>query len=223
MNDGRILAADIQYYIMGGNTLDDSLMVGYWPSLPTNPPTPYSDALHPSPPLPQVMEKMLISMDNVYNIPNLRGRGAACRANLPSNTAFRGFGVPQSLTVVESMFVDVATLLGRPTYEVVTWRPSEEPLLCQTSAPTFISDLPAHSDPGDEFVPRAVCHPLRPGVQPWHAVTLLGGLQGLHMFAWLFIFPLLPLVDCMWKRKKMLSCHYVDKNTYWSVFFLRFC
>lgn len=71
------------------------------------------------------MEKMLISMDNVYNIPNLRGRGTACRTNLPSNTAFRGFGVPQSLTVVESMFDDVATLLGRPTYEVVTLRPSK--------------------------------------------------------------------------------------------------
>lgn len=117
MNDGRILAADLQYYILGGNTLDDSLMVGYGPSL-----LPYPNVLifHPSPHLPQVMEKMLISMDNVYNIPNLRGRGAACKTNLPSNTAFRGFGVPQSLTVVESMFHDVATLLGRPTYEVVT-------------------------------------------------------------------------------------------------------
>lgn len=67
------------------------------------------------------MEKMLISMDNVYNIPNLRGHGTACRTNLPSNTAFRGFGVPQALTVVESMLDDVATLLGRPTYEVVHW------------------------------------------------------------------------------------------------------
>lgn len=120
MNDGRILAADLQYYTLGGNTLDDSLMVGYPPSLTTNPSSPYSDAPSPSPPLPQVMEKMLISMDNVYNIPNLRGRGAACRTNLPSNTAFRGFGVPQALTVMESMFHDVAMLLGRPTYEVVT-------------------------------------------------------------------------------------------------------
>lgn len=36
MNDGRILAADLQYYTLGGNTLDDSVMVGYRPSLPTN-------------------------------------------------------------------------------------------------------------------------------------------------------------------------------------------
>lgn len=120
MNDGRILAADLQYYILGGNTLDDSLMVAYLPSFPINPMSQYSNAPHPCPPLPQVMEKMLISMDNVYNIPNLRGRGVACRTNMPSNTAFRGFGVPQSLTVVESMLDDVATLLGRPTYEVVT-------------------------------------------------------------------------------------------------------
>lgn len=76
----------------------------------------------PPPPAPprQVVEKMLFAMDNVYNIPNLRGRGAACRSNLPSNTAFRGFGIPQSLSVVENMLMDVATLLGRPTYQVLT-------------------------------------------------------------------------------------------------------
>ena len=57
-------------------------------------------------------------MDNAYNIPNLHGRGAACRTNLPSNTAFRGFGVPQSIMIVENMINDVALLLGRPADEV---------------------------------------------------------------------------------------------------------
>lgn len=28
MNDGRILAADLHYYVLGGNTLDDSQLVG---------------------------------------------------------------------------------------------------------------------------------------------------------------------------------------------------
>lgn len=70
----------------------------------------------------QVMDKMLLHMDGTYNIPNLRGRGATCRTNLPSNTAFRGFGAPQALLVVESMLNDVASLLGRPTFQVVPRR-----------------------------------------------------------------------------------------------------
>lgn len=68
--------------------------------------------------LSQVVEKMLLLSDNVYKIPNLRGRSAACRTNLPSNTAFRGFGVPQCLLVVENMVNDVAMVLGRPADQV---------------------------------------------------------------------------------------------------------
>lgn len=66
----------------------------------------------------QVAEKILLHMDNAYKIPHLRGRGAACRTNLPSNTAFRGFGVPQSLMIVENMLTDVALVLGRPAHQV---------------------------------------------------------------------------------------------------------
>lgn len=57
-------------------------------------------------------------MDNAYNIPNLRGQSAACRTNLPSSTAFRGFGVPQSMVVIENMVNDVAMMLGLPAEEV---------------------------------------------------------------------------------------------------------
>ncbi|XP_019132540.2 aldehyde oxidase 6 isoform X2 [Larimichthys crocea] len=91
MNDGRIVAADLQYYANAGNTLDESVLV---------------------------VEKILLHMDNAYNIPNLQGRAAACRTNLPSNTAFRGFGVPQSIMVVENMVNDVAVVLGRPADEI---------------------------------------------------------------------------------------------------------
>uniref|UniRef100_A0A8D3C8T5 Aldehyde oxidase 6 n=1 Tax=Scophthalmus maximus TaxID=52904 RepID=A0A8D3C8T5_SCOMX len=76
MNDGSIVAADIQCYINAGNAVDESI---------------------------QVTEKILLHIDNVYNIPNLRASCAACRTNLPSNTAFRGFGVPQSLIVIENI------------------------------------------------------------------------------------------------------------------------
>lgn len=91
MSDGRIVAADLEYYINAGHSADESTLV---------------------------VEKILLHMDNAYNIPNLRGRGAACRTNLPSNTAFRGFGVPQSLMVVENMLNDVAMKLGMPVDKV---------------------------------------------------------------------------------------------------------
>ncbi|XP_039648487.1 aldehyde oxidase 6 [Perca fluviatilis] len=91
MNDGRIMAADMQYYTNAGNTVDES---------------------------PLVVEKILLHIDNAYNIPNLRGRGAACRTNLPSNTAFRGFGVPQSIMVLENMLNDVAMVLGHPADQI---------------------------------------------------------------------------------------------------------
>ncbi|KAL7834119.1 hypothetical protein AOLI_G00290790 [Acnodon oligacanthus] len=90
-NDGRITAADVRYYANAGNTPDESVLV---------------------------IEKILLHMDNTYNIPNLRGQSAACKTNLPSNTAFRGFGVPQSLMVIENMINDVAVLLGRPAEEI---------------------------------------------------------------------------------------------------------
>ncbi|XP_056445092.1 aldehyde oxidase 6 isoform X3 [Gadus chalcogrammus] len=91
MEDGRITAADLQYYANAGNTVDESTLV---------------------------VEKMVLHMDNAYNIPNLRGRAVACRTNLPSNTAFRGFGVPQAAAVVESMITDVALCLGRPAHQI---------------------------------------------------------------------------------------------------------
>lgn len=114
MNDGRIVAADLQYYANAGNTLDESVLVGrslcrvYKKRLQS---LIFFFFL-------QVVEKILLHMDNAYNIPNLQGRAAACRTNLPSNTAFRGFGVPQSIMVVENMVNDIAVVLGRPADEV---------------------------------------------------------------------------------------------------------
>ncbi|KAJ8247097.1 hypothetical protein GJAV_G00258690 [Gymnothorax javanicus] len=91
MNDGRIIAADMQYYTNAGNAEDESVLV---------------------------IEKILLHCDNAYNIPNLRGRSTACKTNLPSNTAFRGFGVPQSALVAENMITDVAMALGRTPEEI---------------------------------------------------------------------------------------------------------
>lgn len=56
--------------------------------------------------------------DNVYNIPNITISAKACRTNLPSNTAFRGFGGPQGMMIIEQIMSRVASRLGLPA-EVV--------------------------------------------------------------------------------------------------------
>lgn len=43
---------------------------------------------------------------------NLRVQGSVCRTNLPSNTAFRGFGGPQGMVITEEIVTNVATYLG---------------------------------------------------------------------------------------------------------------
>uniref|UniRef100_A0A673L1Q2 Aldehyde oxidase 3-like n=1 Tax=Sinocyclocheilus rhinocerous TaxID=307959 RepID=A0A673L1Q2_9TELE len=91
MNDGTILAADITYYSNGGCTLDESSFI---------------------------MEKALLHMDNGYKIPNLRGHGLVCMTNLPSYTAFRGFGGPQGLTIIEGVLHEVAARCGLPAHQV---------------------------------------------------------------------------------------------------------
>ncbi|NXF31839.1 AOXB oxidase, partial [Nyctibius bracteatus] len=91
MNDGRIIAADFQCYINGGCTKDESELV---------------------------IEYVLLKVDNAYSIPNLQVRGHACKTNLPSNTAFRGFGFPQAGLFVETCIVAVATQTGLPHEKV---------------------------------------------------------------------------------------------------------
>ncbi|XP_054834578.1 aldehyde oxidase-like isoform X2 [Eublepharis macularius] len=85
MNDGRILAADVNVYINGGCTPDDSVLV---------------------------TEVVLLKLDNAYKIPNVRSCAHACKTNLPSNTAFRGFGFPQGGLVTEAWITRVAARCG---------------------------------------------------------------------------------------------------------------
>uniref|UniRef100_A0A4W2IR68 aldehyde oxidase n=1 Tax=Bos indicus x Bos taurus TaxID=30522 RepID=A0A4W2IR68_BOBOX len=82
MNNGVIKAADIEYYINGGCSPDESELV---------------------------MEFMVLRSENAYYIPNFRCRGRPCKTNLPSNTAFRGFGFPQGIVVGEAYITAVAS------------------------------------------------------------------------------------------------------------------
>ncbi|XP_021105376.1 aldehyde oxidase-like isoform X2 [Heterocephalus glaber] len=91
MKSGLIKAADVQFYINGGCTPDESQLV---------------------------LEFIVLKSENAYYIPNFRCRGRACKTNLPSNTAFRGFGFPQATVVVEAYMASVAAHCGLLPEEV---------------------------------------------------------------------------------------------------------
>uniref|UniRef100_A0A8C2HBN1 Xanthine dehydrogenase/oxidase n=1 Tax=Cyprinus carpio TaxID=7962 RepID=A0A8C2HBN1_CYPCA len=91
MNNGRVNALDVTLYSNAGNSMDLSL---------------------------SILERALFHMDNSYNIPNIHGTGYICKTNLPSNSAFRGFGGPQGMMIAESWMCDVALSCGLPAEEV---------------------------------------------------------------------------------------------------------
>jgi xanthine dehydrogenase large subunit len=83
--EGKIMAYEVKHYQNSGATADLS---------------------------PAVLERTLLHSTNSYFIPNVRIYGVCCRTNLPSNTAFRGFGGPQGMFVIESAITIVAEKLG---------------------------------------------------------------------------------------------------------------
>ncbi|XP_029448890.1 xanthine dehydrogenase/oxidase isoform X2 [Rhinatrema bivittatum] len=91
MKNGRVVALDVILYSNGGNSQDLS---------------------H------SVMERALFHIDNTYKIPNVRAQGYVCKTNLPSNTAFRGFGGPQAMMIAECWMNDIAATCGLPAEEV---------------------------------------------------------------------------------------------------------
>ncbi|CAD7676511.1 unnamed protein product [Nyctereutes procyonoides] len=91
MKTGKVVALEVEHYSNAGNTLDLSQ---------------------------SIMERALFHMDNCYKIPNIRGTGRLCKTNLPSNTAFRGFGGPQGMLIAEYWMSEVAMTCGLPAEEV---------------------------------------------------------------------------------------------------------
>jgi xanthine dehydrogenase large subunit len=58
-----------------------------------------------------ILERAMFHIDNAYYIPNLRVTGRAWRTNYPPNTAFRGFGGPQGMAVIETIMDRIARQL----------------------------------------------------------------------------------------------------------------
>ena len=51
---------------------------------------------------PAILERTLFHASNSYHIPHVKVTAHSCKTNLPPNTAFRGFGGPQGMFVIES-------------------------------------------------------------------------------------------------------------------------
>jgi xanthine dehydrogenase large subunit len=88
---GRVLAFDAALYSDGGWSLDLSA---------------------------PVLQRALFHADNAYNIPHMRAVGRVCKTNNCSHTAFRGFGGPQGMVVIEDAIDRVARALSLPPHVV---------------------------------------------------------------------------------------------------------
>jgi len=67
---------------------------------------------------PAIAERTLFHATNAYNIKNVLTTVHSCKTNLPPNTAFRGFGGPQGMFVIESAIAKAAEKIGIPAYKI---------------------------------------------------------------------------------------------------------
>ncbi|MCX7024363.1 MAG: molybdopterin-dependent oxidoreductase [Spirochaetes bacterium] len=83
--EGRLLAFEADYYQNSGCSCDLSAAI---------------------------ISRTLFHAVGAYRIPNVRVTGFLCRTNLPSFTAFRGFGAPQGIFVMEAALDALARRMG---------------------------------------------------------------------------------------------------------------
>ncbi len=83
--NGKILAYEVQFYQNAGAAADLSTAI---------------------------LDRTLFHCTNSYFIPNVKATANCCKTNLPPNTAFRGFGGPQGMFVIESAIYKAAEKLG---------------------------------------------------------------------------------------------------------------
>ncbi|CAG8657646.1 4469_t:CDS:2 [Dentiscutata erythropus] len=88
--DGKILVYDLKYYLICEGTSDVTIIVAL------------SD---------------LLAADGCYYIPNIRLIGNPCKTNVHSNTAFRGFGQPQAVFILESMLSELSLVKETSEFE----------------------------------------------------------------------------------------------------------
>ncbi len=67
---------------------------------------------------PAIAERTLFHATNSYFVPNVLSTVHSCKTNLPPNTAFRGFGGPQGMFVIESAIANAASEIGVPARKI---------------------------------------------------------------------------------------------------------
>ena len=65
-----------------------------------------------------ILDRALFHSDNAYFLPHVRLTGRVAKTNLPSNTAFRGFGGPQGMAVIEDLISRFCERTGLDPVEV---------------------------------------------------------------------------------------------------------
>lgn len=58
-----------------------------------------------------VMARAMCHLDNAYYLENVDIKGTICKTHLPPNTAFRGFGGPQGIALIENIMEEIAAYL----------------------------------------------------------------------------------------------------------------
>jgi xanthine dehydrogenase large subunit len=86
-HDGRLTGVRIQLFSDGGCSLDLS---------------------------EPIMWRSMFHIDNAYKLPAVEVTGRVCRTHKTSQTAFRGFGGPQGMLVIEEILAQGAQRLGLP-------------------------------------------------------------------------------------------------------------
>lgn len=90
-DDGRVEAVQVHLFSDGGWSLDLSLPVN---------------------------DRALFHLDNAYYFPNVHFEGRVCKTNATSHTAFRGFGGPQGMVIIEDILGRIALTLDLPPEQV---------------------------------------------------------------------------------------------------------
>lgn len=80
--------------------------------------TIYQDAGAAADLSPGVLDRTLFHCTNSYFIPNVRATGISCKTNVPPNTAFRGFGGPQGMFLIEAAIYRAAEKMGMEASEI---------------------------------------------------------------------------------------------------------
>ncbi|XP_073949617.1 xanthine dehydrogenase-like [Choristoneura fumiferana] len=91
-DEGKISATKFEIYVNAGYSMDISC---------------------------SMVERVLMHVDNCYFIPNMHIEAYLCKTNMPSNTAFRGFGAPKAMLAAEVMIRDIAAALKKDYEEIV--------------------------------------------------------------------------------------------------------